>query len=562
MYDEQFMKDTLSKIYQTPKFKQYQKDFECRLGNYAYNLPKSLSVVDDGINKLKTALYERNIKEETFTPTNTPFEEDAVNSQPQAETKPKDINSKDGAKTKKKQPKKQINSKNNGNNLRAKVEAFYKDTCKYDLIDKYSGGTASMLKTCQDIGFNKGQLLDFRLALIGYFLSKSSKSQNEEQSQLHKMLDISHTVGIFGNEDITDISAMDECVSPLEKDEIVKNCGRTLGNLPDSKVQQVSPNYSEKMLPLDEYVCSRFIAASVDAMNSEDDDTNISYFANTDKNRLNQNILNLPSFERLSLNEYGKNMYMFMNRKLFLGSDKFNDELRSNLKNDFFNYILDLCNNNLGKNNGLVSKNAQQSPSKIFSEITGKKSFKRYVVYDLIPKLNNYTSSVGNENSFDKIKSFCEAASNELVNKYFTQRISDDVDILNLGLARYFKNSQKYTGTVYSGRFITDNDNIKEGETYIVPSQISSSKDYSIAQNFTYKQSMSKKNGRQPSFWTINLKGYGAVDFSNASPFPHEQEVLIPLGTKFKVDRVVVQDLSREGLTVKNVVHIYLTEIE
>ena len=438
---------------------------------------------------------------------------------------------------------------------------------------------------------NKEKLLDFRLALIGCFLP-------EKKQSLHDILDESHMVGVKGKEDLTDFSAMDESVSPLEKDEIINNCGESLldnfnkqsASLSDLARKKILSNqpfkyFSDKLLPLEEYICSRFIAASKDEVLQQKDDTNLSLMANEDD--LNDfynvtshaGILSLPSVERLSAYSYGNDKYTLMNKKLFLGSSKFKLNLETTLKNNLYTYILKRLIEPYAGNNTIKSiigsrtsikiynslkKNSESLP--ILSSITGRGScitytnnkIAKFTADALSSSLDSYGESNKEEYFKRTIDSFCESTANEIVNKYLTQRLFDDIDILNFGLARYFQHSPKYTGYVYSGRFITDNDNFAQGQTYTLPSQISTSRNSRQAKSFI----KDKTNTKKPSFWIINLKGHNAVDFSSVSPFPEEEEVLIPAGTKLKVDQIFNRKIDNGSKTIQDVTCICLTELE
>lgn len=404
-------------------------------------------------------------------------------------------------------------------------------------------------------------------------------------------------VGVKGKEDLTDFSAMDECVSPLEKDEIINNCGESLldnfnkqsAHLTDLARKNILSNnpfkyFPDKLLPLEEYICSRFIAASKSEVIKQKDDTNLSLLANEDdlecyyKVTPNTDILSLPSVERLSAYSYGSDKYALMNKKLFLGPSKFKLNLETTLKNNLYTYLLkcliDLDNGNqtiksiIGSRASIkiynsLKKNSEALP--ILSSITERASCTVYINNEIANfaakalslSLDSYGESNKEEYFKRTIDSFCESTANEIINKYLTQRLLDDIDILNFGLARYFEHSPKYTGYVYSGRFITNNDNFSQGKTYTLPSQISTSKNSHQAVSFIKR----KTDTTKPSFWIINLKGYNAVDFSSVSPFPDEEEVLIPAGTKFKVEKIFNRNISHGSKMTQDVTCIYLTEL-
>lgn len=101
----------------------------------------------------------------------------------------------------------------------------------FQLISGTSMTTTRMLDTYKWLGL-KDNALDFRLALIGWMLP-------ERDHSLWEILNGSHVVGIYGNEDLTDAETMDRTVYPLTEEELRQNvCEQIDGN---------------KMFPLDRF---------------------------------------------------------------------------------------------------------------------------------------------------------------------------------------------------------------------------------------------------------------------------------------------------------------------
>ncbi len=86
------------------------------------------------------------------------------------------------------------------------------------LIAGMSGTTGRMLNTVKWLGFNHEDLLNFRLALMGWMLP-------EEDHSLYEILTGSHMVGVRGKEVLTDADTMDKTIDPLSENEICENCG-------------------------------------------------------------------------------------------------------------------------------------------------------------------------------------------------------------------------------------------------------------------------------------------------------------------------------------------------
>lgn len=161
MFSDKLYKD--NPLVNTDEFKKHQETFEKNLGEYALSHEKSAFAVDTGLKAISSSLYEQ--------------------------TKYADISS--------------------------KIEALYSN-----IQNENSGDSpiVSMLNACKK-HFNRKDLLNFRLALIGFELSK------ENHKSLYEILSESRNAGVAGQEDLLNIVSMDaSAISPLSKDEIKNYC--------------------------------------------------------------------------------------------------------------------------------------------------------------------------------------------------------------------------------------------------------------------------------------------------------------------------------------------------
>ncbi len=191
-----------------------------------------------------------------------------------------------------------------------------------------SSTTAKLLNTYKWLGFNDDKLLNFRLALIGFLITKGNNS-------LYEILKASHMVGVCGQEDLTDAISMDSSeISPLSKDEILNHCGK----IPPQNT------YPRNLLPFDEYMCSRFIHENEDERNQDDDNSKKSIFSLDAPSVFpggNNNDFNY--LESIATSNYSMDSHLVMNRKLSLGSFLFNMNLKYNMTKYFYEYISDFC---------------------------------------------------------------------------------------------------------------------------------------------------------------------------------------------------------------------------
>ncbi len=475
----------------------------------------------------------------------------------------------------------------------------------FSMIAGISGTTAKLLNTYKWLGFSGDDLLNFRLAIIGWLLP-------EEDNSLYEILKGSHMVGVRGNEDMTDAYTMDASeISPLSKSEILDHCGMPSPDKLDP--QGILPKYPENLLPFDEYFCSKFIYNYYNEdERKNDDDSKISLFAYKDSD-IYRNARTNPNYnylENISARRYSQEGHLSMNRKLSLGSFLFSLNLKHNLAKYFFEKISDFCTEDSAHLNkhrkitkaSIVSqlkkkiKENFEEPSVensdfrvLANEIFSKKSviqeiqteFDKLWASNIEPRLDSYERITRYDFIYIalKLQSFCKTTSRKIANKYVNKRLLQDIDELNFGVNQYLTNSAKHTGKVYSGQFMfkgpfSSFSNLNlffNNKTYTAPCQISTSVDPNVAKHFLKDQTLIK----QPCFLVINLRGFNAVDISNISTHRAEKEVLIPKGTKFSVDYVSSSGPRDTADTIpaydpndpedkkvdKNTTYVYLTEL-
>ena len=76
-----------------------------------------------------------------------------------------------------------------------------------------SSTTTKLLNTAKWLGLSREDLLNFRLAIMGWLLPDGDHS-------LYEILYSSHAAGVRGKEDLTDAASMDKTIDPLAEDEI------------------------------------------------------------------------------------------------------------------------------------------------------------------------------------------------------------------------------------------------------------------------------------------------------------------------------------------------------
>ena len=107
--------------------------------------------------------------------------------------------------------------------------------------------TTKLLNTAKWLGLKGQDLLNFRLAIMGWLLPDGNHS-------LYEILYSSHAAGIRGKEDLTDAASMDETIDPLTKDEIRDNCGADYVNKLLQREGESAGDFkgfNEKLLPIE-----------------------------------------------------------------------------------------------------------------------------------------------------------------------------------------------------------------------------------------------------------------------------------------------------------------------
>ena len=94
------------------------------------------------------------------------------------------------------------------------------------IVNGISGTTIRMMKTAKWLGLNGKDLMNFRLALMGWMLPTDDHS-------LWEIIIGSHNVGVKGKEDMTDMVSLDKTVDPLDEEKLRQNvCSREVKNEP------------------------------------------------------------------------------------------------------------------------------------------------------------------------------------------------------------------------------------------------------------------------------------------------------------------------------------------
>ncbi len=94
------------------------------------------------------------------------------------------------------------------------------------IVNGISGTTLRMMKTAKWLGLKGKDLMNFRLALMGWMLPTDDHS-------LWEIIIGSHNVGVKGKEDMTDMVSLDKTVDPLDEEKLRHNvCSREVKNEP------------------------------------------------------------------------------------------------------------------------------------------------------------------------------------------------------------------------------------------------------------------------------------------------------------------------------------------
>ena len=398
-----------------------------------------------------------------------------------------------------------------------------------------SSTTTKLLNTAKWLGLKGQDLLNFRLALMGWLLPDGNHS-------LYEILYSSHAAGVRGkNEDLTDAASMDETIDPLKKDELINNCG----------LEQDG----ESMLPIDKIIFNIFTSPS--------------------------SPLSIPISPKdaklLSIKSYTLVNHQIMNEQLsqskYLGPIISKYTLSKKYKNDPYVKLL-LAKSLIFRMIDIINSDDLNNPKDIDLSDEPAKSFHlcNYIKSIDTPENKNYPSNLieylKNESNkvldisssiknkpfqfFDSMTTtkpefvnFAEQlCDNILKSNTIFSKLIDDTSILSNHLLNFMHNAPKYEGKVYSGQWKMKSSTFtsyRKGNVISLDSFTSTSFDPRVAVNFLKAPFSSSKE-----VLLINkLKHLNAVDISTFSSNNGESEVLLPPGTKLYIQDVIESDYSK-----------------
>ena len=445
--------------------------------------------------------------------------------------------------------------------------------------------TTKLLNTAKWLGLSMQDLLNFRLALMGWLLPDGDHS-------LYEILYSSHAAGIRGkNEDLTDVASMDETIDPLTTDEIRHKCGTEYTNTifiettitKDKVKKRKYKNMLHKhLLPIEIVYYNR---NDLKLNNKMPDETKSELTQGT---KIYMKLPELPGPHRQALTAYKSPAHLLINHSLVFNNFRFIAKIQqynylyNNLKAQIYNHLLS------------EFKQSFKIPHSLneYLEINGLPSPKEDSIYNnLSPLLHEYSSCINitsntikdyilnnipdftnlihnkDENAHPKtIKLYKEI--NTLLKSYSKKRaqyIINDAGLSTFGwrmdkllddtyatanmLQDYLRSAPKYNGHVYSGQ--------KMLLSYYLGSTITTSMFTS-----TSKKKETAADYYKGAILVFDLHNTG-VDIGDKL-----DQVLIPPGCKFKVKKVTTTPengdevaVDKDKPTGKPVNYVYLEEI-
>ncbi len=449
-----------------------------------------------------------------------------------------------------------------------------------------SSTTTKLLNTAKWLGLKGQDLLNFRLAIMGWLLPDGDHS-------LYEILYSSHAAGMRGKEDLTDAASMDETIDPLTKDEIRDNCGT-----------------KETLKSDDSYSCN-----PIDKLNY------YKFSLLAPKNSIRSNFAvqtKTQNIQALTTKMYTGSFHQLLNNKL-----DFNYYLGQSLGNSIFKKVVyyethkELCKLILDTQTAL---NNDPTYLKVVSSLkpnyehTTKRSKKLCKqILDIQAALNNdptYLKAVSSlkpnhkytpmrsivsilsdtiflSNIIEKYKSMILGIkdSTNVLNEYLLKYkikhfinseialyltpiltpLLDDIDVINSNQSEFLANSPKHKGIVYSGQLVTKNYDsfYKTGNIITLSSKLSASTKQKTANLFITQKYNESHIFRNAALFEIELIGKNGVNISKFSYMPDQKEVILLPGTRLRVESVGTTIIERKQSGAKmNVPHIKFKEVD
>ena len=436
-----------------------------------------------------------------------------------------------------------------------------------------SSTTTKLLNTAKWLGLKGQDLLNFRLALMGWLLPDGDHS-------LYEILYSSHAAGVRGdNEDLTDAASMDETIDPLITDEIRKWCGekyertRNINNntindsnylLPIEKIFHEQNKISFNQATIDEIRDFKYSELSMGTGTNLGVDMNL---AHLQAMRCYKSGWHKWLNGKLEYNRFIKNDYWF---RLFLSI-----QTKKALTANLFRRIQQELHDNHNFPETLSSKydKTHFAPYNMASDIT-QLYWNTTEIKDItnqfdsiepnwknvITETDRYTDDIKNK-FLDKATLIIEKYVDDLTNTIIedlglkkngnrSRKILNDIDITNNMLADGLRKAPKYNGKVYSGQKLLKSYRKDNIITYSMFTSTSSQK--ATAADY-YKGAI----------LVLKLKNTGVEIKDDLD------QILIPPGSQFKVEKVTTTPENGDKVTVdesktngKPVTYVYLEEIK
>ncbi len=347
-----------------------------------------------------------------------------------------------------------------------------------------SGTAQRMLSAYRFLGASDKELFDFRLALMGWMLTSQDHS-------LYEIMMGSQTVGVKGEEDISEAAEMYRTVYPLSTEQL-RNTAAVEKEFPHERVFKT----------LLKEVARNRVAASG---SPREDGGSLTYIQDPESH----------SARELAVNIYTTAAYKTMTPSQKYGSGIGKWQMRRNRgKNP---------DTDEGSYEGSLEDAKHDFDSELNDEI-----FKVIQVASRISYEGLAEASAKAPEDVDENGEGGEAESNHLA-------------------------TTAYKGMVYRGEGISklSRQYNKVGNTVTLSAMTSTSMDRTRAENF---RDAVNTRWKKPVLLTIKMNGISGIDISEISKFSDELEVLVPEGTQFKVTEALSDDGDgKYGVTLEEV---------
>lgn len=441
-----------------------------------------------------------------------------------------------------------------------------------------SGTTLRMLGAYRLMGASQKELLDFRLALIAWMVSSHDHS-------LYEILKGSHNAGVKGTEDLTEAATMYMNIDPLDTD-ILRSEFAENGEFPHEKVFKMQ---------IEEVNKARINKEKALGVHEERSEQRMQYKALSEQLKILQEIVDRYNQRSNELNAEIDALQQRVDQVTYTAMKENRESVEADieklgrlkdsrrafqremdqvltkyemvkLQKENIQWTEDITlftDNKISYGTNTMDRKAQDIALNIYTTkaysamnvgtkwngVFGKQMLKNAEGYQGAYK-EEYKDSKLLDKIYDMARVSARMSQDALEERGAKESIEEGQDAQQdrRREARYLRAAKVNT---FRGEKTNGSNYGTQGYEYNTGSLLSSSKSLKTALDF-YHNSVRKNGYDNTVLLLCQLNGHGAVDITDLSKFENEQEVLIPAGTRFRVEQSRIKNVAISDVLANN----------